>query len=504
MYISKSVLVALGFMLLLGFVFGLIVASNLNMPRQTQALYSSAPAERITLGERSGAVMGTDESWGSGKAFVEVARRVIPSVVSITSEKVVKSRFSLPDFFHPWWGRERERSRDPEERRRQGLGSGVIINSKGYIVTNYHVIKDADEIIVVNDKEKYKAKIIGTDPATDLAVIKIEPKGKPLPAIAFGNSDEIEVGEWVLAIGSPFSIWLQHSVTAGIVSGKGRINVGLGEIVYQDFIQTDAAINPGNSGGALVNLRGELVGINTAIYSNGLSGGNVGIGFAIPVNLVKYVARELIDHGVVKRGWLGVEIGSLDQELAEKLGIDRTEGALVTGLERGPAREAGIKPNDVIIQFGDIPIKDSNHLLHVVGTHKPGEVVRVKVWRDGKIHEFQVKLWERPGDLFIARSEDMPVPELGFEVAELSRRMRREYGITEKRGVVVVEVQEGSQAQKEGLQPGDVILSVNKKSVDSTDSFYSEVEKALEKGLLLLYISREGNKFFVALEFEVD
>ena len=499
MYISKPVLVALGFALLLGVFFGLMISSNFHTSPASQPVNIRA-AEPVILGGRTALPPGgTDESWSSGKAFVDVAKRVIPTVVSITSQKRVRrSRFSLPDFFHPWWRPDPD-SDEPRGRRQQGLGSGVIISNEGYIVTNYHVVKGADEIYVLNDQDRFDAEVVGTDPETDLAVIKIKDGAGRFQAISLGDSDELEVGEWVLAIGSPFSIWLQHSVTAGIVSGKGRVNVGLGEIVYQDFIQTDAAINPGNSGGALVNLRGELVGINTAIYSDGFSGGNVGIGFAIPVNLVKYVARELIDHGKVRRGWLGVVIEPLDKTRARELNLDTTEGALVSDLDDGPARDAGIRPNDVIVEFAGVRIKDSNHLLHVVATHKPGEVVQVKVLRRGKLKMFSVRLGERPPRVTLSERVRERSFDLGFDVASLTPELALRYNIEEDEGVVVVKIDEDSEAAQEGLDVGDLILSVNKNKVRSETEFWHQIMQARDRNVILLHVSRSGNRFFVAL-----
>ncbi len=504
MYISKPVLVALGFALLLGVFFGLMIASNFHTPSATHPISTQA-AEPVILGGRTALPPGgANDSWSSGKAFVDVAKRVIPTVVSITSQKVVRSsRFSLPDFFHPWWRRDRDPEGDePRGRRQQGLGSGVIISEEGYIVTNYHVVKGADEIYVLNDQDRFDAEVVGTDPETDLAVIKIKDTSAKFQAISLGNSDELEVGEWVLAIGSPFSIWLQHSVTAGIVSGKGRINVGLGEIVYQDFIQTDAAINPGNSGGALVNLRGELVGINTAIYSDGFSGGNVGIGFAIPVNLVKYVAKELIENGKVRRGWLGVVIEPLDKTRARELRLDTTEGALVSDLDDGPARSAGIRINDVIVEFAGVRIKDSNHLLHVVATHKPGEVVQVKVLRRGKVKHFLVELWERPQRVSLSQRIRERSFDLGFEVKTLTPELALRFDIAEDEGVVVMKIKEDSEAAKEGLDIGDLIISVNKNKVRTEMEFWHQIMQAREKNVILLHVSRSGNRFFVALNLD--
>ncbi len=502
MYISKKTLVLMAFAVVLGTVIGLVIASSLNFSADTHA-NARLFRENIALGDNAERVPEEDAVLQSRKAFVAVARLVTPSVVSITSERKVTRRGR--DFFHFWRDEEEtpEGGSPPRTERQSGLGSGVIIHSDGYIVTNNHVIEDADKIYVTIDRQRYDAEIVGRDISTDLAVIKIE-ADSALPAIAMGNSDKIEVGEWVLAVGNPFSIALQHTITAGIVSGIGRANVLGRNIEYEDFIQTDAAINPGNSGGALVNLKGELIGINTAIYSRGMSSGNIGIGFAIPSNLVSFVAEQLIASGRVIRGWLGVQITSLDAKTARKYGLKRPVGALVSGLPTGPAAAAGVRENDVIIGFAGVAIKDHNHLMHVVARHKPGEVVPVEViHEDGEREVLTVELGDRDANLASdsrrQRRENSRSLIPGLTLRELDEdlagMLRLEPDLA---GLVVLAVDSESQAAAEGIEPGDVILMVNGQEVKTL----AELRALLQEGEkeLLIQILREDRKFFVALE----
>jgi serine protease Do len=380
----------------------------------------------------------------------------------------------------------------------------VIVSADGYVLTNNHVIREAEEISVLLAKKEYKAKVIGTDPQTDLAIIKISQED--LPVAKLGNSDELEVGEWVLAIGNPFSLQLQHSVTAGIVSGKGRNHVGIGDIDYEDFIQTDAAINPGNSGGALVNLRGELVGLNTAIVANGWSGGNLGIGFAIPINLARQIMDQLIASGKVVRGWLGVYIQTPDEGMAEKLNLPSTEGALVSDITPGaPADKAGIRPEDFIIEFDGKKIVDSNQLMHLIAGYKPGIVTQVKLLRDGRAKVVNVKLGERPEkDATVLASSEPTENRLGFEVRNLTEDLARRYDINAETGVVITQVEAGSQAEKEGIQAGDVIREVNRQPVRNVRDFARMVGEVKSGDAVLLRLIRGENKFFVALKVEND
>ncbi|RIK66517.1 hypothetical protein DCC62_25165 [candidate division KSB1 bacterium] len=491
-------------MLFLGAIVGLIVASNFEWTKP--GIAESKPEFKLAA-NASEAASNEDDLSGdvadlaaTSKAYVSVAKRVMPTVVSITSEKVVRVRNPLTEFFHEdWW-----RKRRPREFRQDGLGSGVIISPEGYILTNNHVIRESDAIAVLIDKKNYKATVVGADPKTDLAVIKIDAKN--LPVARLGNSDALEVGELVMAVGSPFSIHLAHSVTAGIVSGKGRNQVGVGEVDYEDFIQTDAAINPGNSGGALVNLRGELVGINTAIVSGGWGGGNVGIGFAIPINLARQIMTQLIETGKVVRGWLGVNISSVDQEIAQEMNLPSTDGALVREvIPSSPAFKAGVRDGDFIVAIDGTPMRDQNHLMNFIAGFRPGTAVQVKLIRDGRERTVTVKLGERPEDPNEElTSTETRSTELGLAVADLSENLANEFDIQEESGVVVVEVESGSQADEEGIRPGDVIKEVDRKPVKSAAEYRRVLDQAKDRKVILLRIARGDANFFVALKRRND
>jgi serine protease Do len=499
--------------LLAGVILGLGIASNFDWTKSGIAHETPAGAAPVNVAgaakpSANKPAMANPDFYNTGKAFVEVAQQVMPTVVSVTSTKVVRGRNPFSEFFHEdLFGRQfRNWNRNQRgEQRQAGLGSGVIISPDGYILTNNHVIKEAEEISVLLDRKEYKAKVIGIDPKTDLAVIRISEKN--LPAVKLGDSDNLEVGEWVLAIGNPFSLQLQHSVTAGIVSGKGRNQVGIGDIDYEDFIQTDAAINPGNSGGALVNLRGELVGLNTAIVANSWGGGNLGIGFAIPINLAKQIMDQLIASGKVVRGWLGVYIQTASESMVEELNLPSTEGALVSDVTASsPAEKAGIKDGDFIIAFDGKKIFDSNQLMHLIATYKPGSRIPVKLIRDGRERTLTVALAERPDDEAIPRltSTGGEMNRLGLEVNNLTEALTREFGIVDEFGVVVTDVAEGGIAEKEGVQVGDVIREVNRETVRSVREFNRIVNEFKPGDTVLLRISRGENKFFVALKVEND
>jgi serine protease Do len=518
MIAKRKIWILTAITLLAGVILGLGIASNFNWTKSGIAEPTTIPAKLADdqpAPREDAASPPASRSLdliNTGKAFVEVAQQVMPTVVSVTSTKVVRSRNPFSEFFREDWlrpegfGRQfREWHRYQREQRQEGLGSGVIISADGYILTNNHVIREAEEISVLMDRKEYKAKVIGNDPKTDLAVIKISEKN--LPVVKLGNSDDLEVGEWVLAIGNPFSLQLQHSVTAGIVSGKGRNRVGIGDIDYEDFIQTDAAINPGNSGGALVNLRGELVGINTAIVANSWSGGNLGIGFAIPINLAKQIMEQLIASGKVVRGWLGVYIQTPNESMVKELHLPSTEGALVSDVTaNSPAEKAGLKDGDFIIAFDGKKVFDSNQLMHLIATYKPGARIAVKLMRDGREKTLTVALGERPDDDKAPRltSAGGAANQLGLEVANLTAELAREFDIKleSPTGVVVMDVQEGSVAEKEGVQVGDVIREVNRETVRSVREF-NRIAGALKPGdTVLLRIVRGENKFFVALKLE--
>jgi serine protease Do len=505
MIMKRKVWILTTVTLLAGVILGLGIASNFNwtksgIARETPATTTTSArpdAEKPALKDHLDLI-------NTGKAFVEVAQQVMPTVVSVSSTKVVRGRGPFSEFFHEdWFGRQFRRPQ--REQRQEGLGSGVIISADGYILTNNHVVKEAEDISVLMDRKEYKAKIIGFDPKTDLAVIKISEKN--LPVVKLGNSDHLEVGEWVLAIGNPFSLQLQHSVTAGIVSGKGRNQVGIGDIDYEDFIQTDAAINPGNSGGALVNLRGELVGINTAIVANSWSGGNLGIGFAIPINLARQIMEQLIANGKVVRGWMGIYIQTPNESMAKELELPSTQGALVSDVSaNSPAAKAGVKDGDFIVEFDGKKISDSNQLMHLIATYKPGARLRVKLIRDGREKTMSVTLGERPDDDETPRltSSGGAGNRLGLDVSNLTAELAQEFEITAKSGVIVIEVKEGSIAEQNDVQAGDLILEVNRETVRSVREFNRIVEEFKPGDTVLLRLVRGENKFFVALKVEND
>lgn len=493
---SKSISMLLFLGIFMGIVVGLVISSNFDWMMKGIAANKSGSEIAIGSSEPPSQELLSLESLS--KAFVEVAKRVNPSVVTINSKRVVKQRFSHPflndPFFRQFFG-------EPEEQDlvQRGLGSGVIINSDGYILTNNHVIADMDEITVTIDRKEHEAKVIGRDPASDVAVIKIDKKG--LTPIKLGNSDDLQVGEWVLAIGSPFSDVLEKTVTAGIVSAKGRSlgsSLGGGKLQFQDFIQTDAAINPGNSGGALVNLRGELVGINTAIVGQA----NVGIGFAIPINLARSVMEQLIKTGKVRRGWLGVMIGEVDEEIAESKGLDHPTGAFVQSVvEDSPAEKGGIKAEDIILKINDVDIKSRDQLMAYVASFAPGTEVDVTVWRNGKTKVFTIKLGERPAeeDLATKSEETEKSSKLGIEVQELTPSLADRYNLGNARGVLIVNVEANSVAERKGLQRGDLIQEVNDQVVKSVREFKSAINKIQPGSVVRLRILREDRGFSVYL-----
>jgi len=497
---KKSVVIA--FSVFLGIIVGLVLASNFNL--MNAGLAGNSEPTAVVETQTPESITSADVE-ATSRAFVQIAKKVTPAVVSITSEKVVKVRDPFSDFFGNDEFFRRFFSvpeRGQRERRQHGLGSGVIFSSDGHIITNNHVIKDADEISVVVGDKTYDAEIIGADPESDIAVIKID--AKDLPTIEFGDSDKLEVGEWVLAIGSPFSLNLSHTVTSGIISAKGRqLNLST-ELTFQDFIQTDAAINPGNSGGALVNIRGELIGINTAIFA-GNGGGNVGIGFAIPVNLAKRVMEDLISKGRVVRGYLGVYIGKVDAEMSEALNLPENSGAIVTKVvEDTPAERAGLKEYDVIIAVNGREIDDSQSLTNVIASYPPDETVTLTVIRDGKEKKIKVKLEERPGVAGKGSpgkgGEGDISRRLGVDVTELTDQLAQRFGYEKENGVLVARVEAGSVADEKGMRQGDLIVQVNKQKVSSVRDYEKIVEKLEPGDIVLMQIRRQNNNHFIAMK----
>jgi serine protease Do len=448
---------------------------------------------------------------GGRNSFAPVVKKVTPGVVKIyTSAKIRNTAYDgnggaeMDDLFRRFFGDQFPMQRMPRRQmeipRQQGIGSGVIVTKDGYILTNNHVVDGADEVkVALQDGREFNAKVVGRDPKSDVAVIKIS--AKDLPAVALADSDKVEVGDVVLAIGNPFGIG--QTVTTGIVSATGRGGaVGLD---YEDFIQTDAAINPGNSGGALVDAEGRLIGINTAILSR--SGGNQGIGFAIPVNLARDVMSDLIKEGHVTRGYLGVMIQDLTPSLAKQFDLKDTKGALVGDVTpNSPAQKAGLKDGDVILEFNGKKVTDSRHLKLEVARTQPGDSVPVKVLRDGSTKTLDVKVKELPGTEQLAKNNGSQNGEdngtlNGVAVSDLDSRARQQFEIPPGvKGVVVTEVDPNSPSAEAGLRPGDVIQEINRKPVKSAEEAVQMTEKATDKTSLLRVWRNGGSRYVVVDE----
>jgi serine protease Do len=428
-------------------------------------------------------------------ALADVASQVTPTVVNISTTKTVKPEEQInplfeDPFFHKFFGVPEQ----PREYKERSLGSGVIVSSNGYIITNNHVIEGASEIkVVLPDKREFKGKLIGADSRSDVAVIKID--AKDLPVITWGDSDKLRPGEMVMAFGSPFG--LTRSVTMGIISAVGRANVGIED--YEDFIQTDAAINPGNSGGALVNMRGELVGINTAIFSR--TGGYQGIGFAVPSKMAKQVMESLIKTGKVVRGWLGVSVQDVTPELSKQFGVPVGEGALVGEVVKGsPAEKAGFKQGDVIIEFNGKKVEDSGHLRNLAASTPVGSKIKVEVIRNQKKEGLTVIVGELPKEAAEAQAQPTATVTAlsGVTVQNLTPDLIDRLGLEPNAtGVVVVMVDSGSVADESGLQRGDVITEINRKPVRNVKEYNAEVNKLKKGAAVLLLINRKGSALWL-------
>jgi len=443
-----------------------------------------------------------------------VVKRVLPAVVNISSTKVVKTsgmqQGDPSDLFRQFFGggddgsgqqgqpgmrRQPRQQREPQGQREQGLGSGVIVSPEGYIVTNNHVIDGATNIMVtLSDKREFKARLIGTDPKTDVAVLKID--AGTLPSIVLGDSNKVQVGDYALAIGDPFGVG--QTVTMGIVSAKGRTHLGIED--YEDFIQTDAPINPGNSGGALINDRGELVGMNTAILSHG-SEGNQGIGFAVPVNLVRTVMDQLLKNGKVTRAYIGIVPQDMTPAMARAFGDKDLSGALVGDVSpNSPASKAGLQKGDIIVSMNGKPVSDSNDLRMTISMMTPGSKVDLKVTRDGAARNISVTLEELPGTQAELRQKgDGTKSSLsGISVQDLDADTARQAGVpASTQGVVVTEINPSSAAADSGLQPGDVIQQVNRQPVKNTADFDRAMRASKDNTLLL--VNRQGTTLYVAV-----
>jgi serine protease Do len=432
--------------------------------------------------------------------FSELAEKVRPGVVNIQVVKKIKnigmSSRNFPgfpfgdkepfgDFFGPF-----SQGSPPRGFEQQGIGSGFVISRNGYILTNNHVVEGADQIKVkLSNGQEYRGKVVGRDPKTDLALLRIE--GAPdLHPLTLGNSEDLKVGNWVVAVGSPFG--LEQTVTAGIVSAKGRV---IGSGPYDNFIQTDASINPGNSGGPLINLRGEVVGINTAIVAQGQ-----GIGFAIPVNMAKEVAGQLETKGHVTRGWLGVSIQEVTPDLAKSFGLKENKGALVAQVNPGsPAEKAGIEQGDIILEFDGKKITEANDLPRIVASTPVGKSVDLKLSREGKGMDRSLKVGEMNEKGEIAKDSSSH-KSLGIAVQNLTPEVVQGLGLKNAAGVVVAQVEPGSPADEAGIQAGDVIREVNRKPVKNADDFLEKIQKIKGQDNILLFIQRRENHLFAAVK----
>jgi len=488
---------------ILSFLGGFILASNLGCfsGEEKQEVEEASPA----ISEE-----GQTESPVHliSKAFKEASLKVSPSVVSIIAEQEisVERNFGFPDdAFRDFFGDEFFRRffgsppQEQQEQRRtiRSLGSGVIVTEDGYILTNNHVVEKAEKLsVMIDDNTRYNAEVIGSDPPTDVAVIKIDAEG--LKAVSFGDSDNISVGQWVIAVGNPFQ--LMQTVTAGIISAKGRSSVGLAE--YEDFIQTDASINPGNSGGALSDLNGHVIGINTAIASP--TGGNIGIGFAIPANMAREVMDQLISTGKVVRGYMGIWLQDLNEELAEALDLKSIEGVLVSDIvEDGPADKAGIKRGDVIVRYNGKNIEDGTQLKNLVAQTEPGTSVDVVVKRDGEEKELSMKLGtrEEEGENISEQRErpESSSQKLGLQVQKLTPNIAQQLGYENESGVVITRVVSGSPAAEAGLQRGDLIKEIDRKEVRTEEDFEKAIKELKSRDVVALLVQRGQNTFFATI-----
>jgi len=479
------------FMFLLACLIGFFIVSVV------EVLRSSFQVPTGTDVPTASAVSPGDSSRTPG-SFADLAEKVKPAVVNISTTKVLKGGMRSPfgggapfdrnfgnEFFDRFFGDAPRR-----EFKQQSLGSGFIISSDGYIFTNNHVVEHADKILVkLSDGREYEAKIIGKDAKTDIALIKIKPN-ENLPVAEIGDSDKLRVGEWVLAIGNPFG--LEQTVTAGIVSAKGRV-IGAGP--YDNFIQTDASINPGNSGGPLFNMEGKVIGINTAIVAQGQ-----GIGFALPISMAKNILPDLKSKGKVTRGWMGVSVQDITDEMAKSLQLKERRGAIISEVFKGdPAERAGIRAGDVVTEINGKKIKDTHELLLSIASFHVGDKVSIKVIRDGREMVFQVTVTERRDQPEVAAAKGGSHEQFGLVIDDITPEIARYLGIPAKTGIIVIRVQSGSPADEVGIQPQDIILQVNKVKISSVKQYLREISKQTNKGGIMLLIKRGQATFFVAL-----
>jgi serine protease Do len=509
-YMSRKSILASLFLICVGIVFGVILVSSFG--GGIEAGFAGDPT--VKLGAPRPITNSQFDLRNANRAFIEVSKAVTPTVVNvIVTTKAKEQSNDMQEFFHFFGPDYKFREPSPQ----QGSGSGVIISPEGYILTNNHVVDEAQDggvEVILNDTRRLKARITGTDPTTDLAVIKVE--GDNLPTAAFGNSDSLEVGEWVLAIGNPLG--LSSTVTAGIISATGR-NIGIIQdnqgYGIENFVQTDAAINPGNSGGPLVNLNGEVIGINSAIATTNQR--YQGYGFAIPINLARSVAEDLIRFGKIRRGYIGVNIQSVDETTAKAIGLDRAKGVLIQGIvDDGAAKAAGLREGDVILSVDGREVNQSNELQSFIARKHPGDEVKLKVFRDGKTFDKILTLKERKDDKTASNDDgaserdeegdardnspkSLTFEGLGFSVALPTRAQKKNAGIDN--GIVVQNVRTYSEAFDRGLRDGDIIVEADKKELSSAREFKQIVDKRKPGDALLLRVKKGSDRtVFIALQ----
>ncbi len=443
---------------------------------------------------------GRSEVIGFPQSFTELVEKVRPAVVNISTTTTVhvpghpfrhffgpREESPFSDFFKRFFGDIPDR-----EFKQQSLGSGFIVDKNGYIITNYHVVDKADEIKVkLSEGKEYKAKVIGRDPKTDLVLIKISSLFGDLPTLPLGDSEKVKVGEWVLAVGNPFG--LEHTVTKGIISATGRV---IGSGPYDNFLQTDAPINPGNSGGPLINLKGEVIGINTAIIASGQ-----GIGFAIPSNLAKQVFDQLKEKGRVIRGWIGVSIQTITPEMTESFKLKEPKGALVGDVvPGGPAEAGGIQRGDVIIGFDEKEVKDASDLPRIVAQTPINKTVVIKVIREGKEADLKVTVAEMEQEKMASLKRKASEQDFGVVVDEITSDRAKEFSLRDRTGVVVIEVAPNSPAEEANLQVGDVIKEIGRRPVRNLKDYQEGMAKAQRSKSILLFISRGGQTFYTSIK----
>lgn len=477
--------------LAVGVVMGLIIAAGFTLTHSPQPSKRSYSGTNVVLGSQQPVPKELLALQNTSEAFVQIAESVVPTVVTIQSTRLVSmadlQRFHNRDELHDLF-----RFRVPGELRQQGSGSGIIVSEEGFILTNVHVVDKAEEVrVLLYDNREFDAHIVGLDPLTEVAVVKIS--ASDLPVARLGNSDEIRVGEWVLAVGNPLE--LRSTVTAGIISAKQR-EIDIIDDTYrvENFLQTDAAINPGNSGGALVNLGGQVIGVNTAIATE--SGYNAGFGFAIPINLARKIMLDLIHKGKVERGYLGIAMQNVNEKKARAFALDKPRGVFIDRvLKDSPAEQAGVRAKDVLLQIEDQEVNKSNQVQAIIAKKNPGESVRLHVLRNHDQLAIDVVLGiKETGAIRISSRREKPSFEnLGLDIEELTRDLADDLGYHGERGVVVAKVERLSPAEDAGLLEGDVIVEVDDTSIESQNDFYTKIPE-LEAGSVAIFTVKRFNE----------